>query len=103
MIAVLGVTLLAVTLARPQAGSRSTLAAKVGVDVVIALDFSKSMLARDAYPNRIDRAKSRDWSIDRPARWRSRWSRRLRRRNSQLSAYGRLRGGKAFLARDDAQ
>jgi Ca-activated chloride channel family protein len=29
-----------------------------GIDMVIALDFSKSMLARDVRPNRIDRAKA---------------------------------------------
>src|SRR5690606_4706632 len=29
-----------------------------GVDIVIALDFSKSMLARDVRPSRIERAKA---------------------------------------------
>ena len=31
---------------------------KRGIDVVIALDFSKSMLAKDVRPSRIDRAKA---------------------------------------------
>ncbi len=55
---VLGLALLILSLARPQAGERSTLAPRVGIDIVVALDFSKSMLARDAYPSRIERAKA---------------------------------------------
>ena len=55
---VLGLALVLLSLARPQAGERSTLAARVGIDIVVALDFSKSMLARDAYPSRIERAKA---------------------------------------------
>jgi Ca-activated chloride channel family protein len=47
-----------VSLARPQAGERTTLAPAVGIDIVVALDFSKSMLARDAYPSRSERAKA---------------------------------------------
>ena len=54
----LGVTLVILSLARPQAGERSTLAPSVGLDIVVALDFSKSMLARDAYPSRVERAKA---------------------------------------------
>ena len=54
----LGLGLLILSLARPQAGERSTLAPAVGIDIVVALDFSKSMLARDAYPSRIERAKA---------------------------------------------
>lgn len=54
----LGLTLALLSVARPQAGERSTLAPAVGIDVVVALDFSKSMLARDAYPSRIERAKA---------------------------------------------
>lgn len=58
VLAMLGFTLLVVALAGPQYGSRERLLRKRGVDVVIALDFSKSMLARDVRPNRLDRAKS---------------------------------------------
>lgn len=54
----LGLTLVILSLARPQAGERATLAPAVGLDIVVALDFSKSMLARDAYPSRIERAKA---------------------------------------------
>ncbi len=53
-----GVGLLILALARPQAGERSTLAPSIGIDIVVCLDFSKSMLARDAYPSRIERAKA---------------------------------------------
>lgn len=51
-------TLLVLAAARPQAGERSTLAPHLGIDLVVALDFSNSMLARDAFPSRIERAKA---------------------------------------------
>jgi Ca-activated chloride channel homolog len=47
-----------VALARPQYGSHTRMLRKRGVDVVVALDFSKSMLARDVKPSRIERAKA---------------------------------------------
>lgn len=49
--------LLALALARPQAGGRAKLEKQRGLDLVVALDFSKSMLARDVYPSRLERAK----------------------------------------------
>jgi Ca-activated chloride channel homolog len=58
--AVLSVTalaLLALSLARPQAGGRAKLTRQRGMDIVVALDFSKSMLAKDVYPSRLERAK----------------------------------------------
>jgi len=55
---VLGTALVILSVARPQAGESSTLAPSVGIDIVVALDFSKSMLAQDAYPSRIERAKA---------------------------------------------
>jgi Ca-activated chloride channel family protein len=58
MLLVAGLALVILSLARPQAGERSTLAPTVGIDIVVALDFSKSMLAQDAYPSRIERAKA---------------------------------------------
>ena len=54
----LGLTATVIALARPQYGSRTRMLRKRGVDVVVALDFSKSMLARDVRPSRIDRAKA---------------------------------------------
>lgn len=53
-----GVALAIVALAGPQWGSRTRILRRRGIDVVIALDFSKSMLARDVRPNRIERAKA---------------------------------------------
>jgi Ca-activated chloride channel family protein len=54
---VLAVALLALALARPQAGGRARLEKQRGLDLVVALDFSKSMLAKDIYPSRLERAK----------------------------------------------
>jgi Ca-activated chloride channel family protein len=58
VVLLLGIAAAIVALARPQYGSRTRMLRKRGVDVVIALDFSKSMLARDVRPSRIDRAKA---------------------------------------------
>jgi Ca-activated chloride channel homolog len=49
--------LLAVALARPQCGSRTELARRSGIDLVIALDVSRSMLAQDVVPDRLGRAR----------------------------------------------
>lgn len=43
--------------ANPQIGSKKEKIKRKGVDVVIALDVSKSMLAEDIQPNRIEQAK----------------------------------------------
>lgn len=53
-----GVALTIIALAGPQYGSRTQVLRKRGIDIVIALDFSKSMLARDVHPSRIKRAKA---------------------------------------------
>ena len=58
VILLLGIALTIVALARPQYGSRTKLLRKRGVDVVVVLDFSKSMLAQDVRPSRIERAKA---------------------------------------------
>jgi Ca-activated chloride channel family protein len=54
----LGIALAIVALARPQYGSRTRMLRKRGVDVVVVVDFSKSMLAQDVRPSRIERAKA---------------------------------------------
>jgi Ca-activated chloride channel family protein len=57
VLVVTALALLIVSLARPQAGGRAKLTRQRGMDLVVALDFSKSMLARDVYPSRLERAK----------------------------------------------
>jgi Ca-activated chloride channel family protein len=57
ILVVLALALLAVALARPQAGGRARLTKEPGLDMVVALDFSRSMLAKDVYPSRLERAK----------------------------------------------
>jgi len=44
--------------ARPQAGWQLTRGTAKGIDVVVALDVSASMLAEDVKPNRLERAKA---------------------------------------------
>ena len=48
---------LVITLARPQFGSRLEDVKKEGIEVIIALDVSNSMLAEDIQPDRLTRAK----------------------------------------------
>ena len=50
-------TLLLFALARPQFGTRVETVRREGKDVVVALDLSRSMLAEDVAPNRLQRAK----------------------------------------------
>jgi Ca-activated chloride channel family protein len=50
-------TLLTIALARPQWGSQVQVVEQEGVQVMVALDVSKSMLAADLKPNRLARAK----------------------------------------------
>ena len=52
-----GVALLIVGLARPQWGSDIEIVEQGGVQVMVALDISRSMLAQDLKPTRLDRAK----------------------------------------------
>lgn len=51
------IALAVVALARPQFGSRVETVRSRGQDVMVALDLSQSMLARDVSPNRLERAK----------------------------------------------
>ncbi|MFC1478452.1 VWA domain-containing protein [Candidatus Margulisiibacteriota bacterium] len=46
------------TLARPQFGTKKVKVDRVGMNILFAVDTSKSMLAEDVYPNRLKRAKS---------------------------------------------
>ena len=55
---VLGLALAFLALARPQFGRGTRLIPATNLDVVIVLDYSKSMYARDVAPSRIARAKA---------------------------------------------
>ena len=53
----LALVLFAIALAEPQCGGHTELVKRRGIDLVVAIDASKSMLARDVQPNRLERAK----------------------------------------------
>ena len=54
---VLGLACLFIGLARPQYGNRWVEVKRKGIDILIGVDVSKSMLARDISPDRLERAK----------------------------------------------
>src|SRR5688500_10687675 len=56
LLRVLGLTALIFALARPQTGITSENVLTEGIDIVIALDISSSMLAEDLTPNRLEAA-----------------------------------------------
>lgn len=51
------ITLMIFSLAQPQYGFREETIIKKGTEIVVAVDVSKSMLAEDIKPNRLERAK----------------------------------------------
>jgi len=51
------VLLVIIALARPQFGSKLEEVKREGIEMIIALDVSRSMLAEDIKPNRLERAK----------------------------------------------
>ncbi len=53
----IAVTLLILAMARPQSGSYLEEATQEGLDIILAVDTSRSMLAEDQSPNRMARAK----------------------------------------------
>ena len=55
---VLAILFLILAIARPQWGRKAEIIAQKGIDVMIAMDVSKSMLAADLTPNRLENAKS---------------------------------------------
>ena len=54
---ILALILLIVAAARPQYGQKEKTVKRQGIEVMVALDISNSMLAEDVAPNRLDRAK----------------------------------------------
>ena len=57
ILSILGIFFLILALVRPQLGAKLKLGQSRGVDVVILLDTSLSMLSEDIKPNRLERAK----------------------------------------------
>ena len=57
LIALMGLSLLSIGAARPQANPHTEDTEVKGRDIVFVVDVSRSMLARDVAPNRLDRAK----------------------------------------------
>lgn len=55
VVSVLSVLLLCAGLTRVQYGGETTIVPATGLDIVLAVDYSKSMLARDVYPSRSER------------------------------------------------
>ncbi|UCC43219.1 MAG: VWA domain-containing protein [Candidatus Zixiibacteriota bacterium] len=60
---VLGLALVTAALARLQFGTHLELLKREGLDIIVALDVSNSMLVRDIRPNRLDKAKQEIRSI----------------------------------------
>ncbi|MFC1504633.1 VWA domain-containing protein [Spirochaetota bacterium] len=54
----LAIFLLVITLMQPQWGTRLTTMKRKGIDIVFVLDVSRSMLAEDIKPSRLEKAKS---------------------------------------------
>ncbi|MBQ7697960.1 MAG: VWA domain-containing protein [Paludibacteraceae bacterium] len=65
---VLTITLLSIALARPQLSNRWQSQSTEGLDIMMALDVSGTMLAEDLKPNRLEAAKevATDFVINRP-------------------------------------
>jgi Ca-activated chloride channel family protein len=57
IILILAIACLIVALANPQTGSRLEKVKRKGIDLMICLDVSNSMMAQDIKPNRLERAK----------------------------------------------
>ncbi len=54
---VLGFTFCILAIARPQLGARTEIVKREGIEIMVAMDVSTSMLAEDVKPNRLIRAK----------------------------------------------
>lgn len=58
MVLLLSIALMVVALARPQMGSKSDTVERQGIELMIAMDISNSMLSDDVKPSRLARAKA---------------------------------------------
>jgi len=57
LLLLLGISFLVLGLVNPKIGTKMETVKREGVDIVFALDVSKSMLAEDIVPNRLEKAK----------------------------------------------
>lgn len=57
IVVLLGLTALIVALVNPKIGTKMETVKRQGVDIVFAVDISKSMLAEDIAPNRLEKSK----------------------------------------------
>ena len=57
VLVVLGLTFLILTLVNPKMGTKMEKVKRQGIDIVFAIDVSKSMLAEDVAPNRLEKSK----------------------------------------------
>ena len=57
LVFILGLSLLIIGLVNPKIGTKLETVKREGVDIVFAVDVSKSMLAEDIAPNRLEKAK----------------------------------------------
>lgn len=57
MVLLLALTCIIIGIARPQFGSKLKTEKRKGIELIIALDVSNSMMAEDIQPNRLERAK----------------------------------------------
>lgn len=55
---ILAIFFLIIALTRPQWGKKIEISSQKGIDIMIAIDVSKSMLAKDLSPNRLENAKT---------------------------------------------
>ncbi len=60
---ILGLTFVVIALARLQFGTHLEMLKREGIDIIVALDVSNSMLAQDMKPNRLEKAKQELRSI----------------------------------------
>lgn len=57
-LSIIALALVIVVLARPQFGSKKETVTRQGIEAMIALDISNSMMAEDIAPNRLEKAKN---------------------------------------------
>jgi Ca-activated chloride channel family protein len=60
---VISVVFLGLAMGRPQVGTRMGVAKRTGVDLMLAIDVSESMRARDLKPNRLEKARREAQSL----------------------------------------